>query len=252
MEYTIKKIAQLSGISTRTLRYYDEIDLLKPARINSSGYRIYGKKEVDRLQQILFYRSLELKLEQIKTILDQPDFSFQQALEEHQQALLDKRQQIDLLLATVEQTLRYHKGEQTMSDKEKFTAFKQQKLAENELTYGTEIVEKYGEETVQHANRKWLSLTSEKFELMQQAETQLIAALKQVSETSDLDSEAAKQIYEAHKTWLGFSWPTYSADAHKGLVDMYVADERFADYYDSKAGTAVTQLLHDAVYHYAK
>lgn len=56
MEYTIQKLAQLAGISIRTLRYYDEIDILKPARINSSGYRIYGQDEIDRLQQILFYK----------------------------------------------------------------------------------------------------------------------------------------------------------------------------------------------------
>ena len=65
MEYTIKKISELAGISSRTLRFYDEIKLLKPARINSSGYRIYAQKEVDRLQQILVYRKLGLSLEDI-------------------------------------------------------------------------------------------------------------------------------------------------------------------------------------------
>ena len=68
MEYSIKSLAKLAGISTRTLRYYDEIGLLKPLRINSSGYRIYGDKEVDILQQILFYKALELPLEKIKEI----------------------------------------------------------------------------------------------------------------------------------------------------------------------------------------
>ena len=66
MEYTVQKLASLAGISTRTLRYYDEIGILKPARINSSGYRIYGKKEVNRLQQILFYRELGVSLDSIK------------------------------------------------------------------------------------------------------------------------------------------------------------------------------------------
>ena len=63
MEYTVQKLGQLAGISTRTLRYYDEIGLLKPARINSSGYRIYGATEVNRLQQILFYRELDVSLD---------------------------------------------------------------------------------------------------------------------------------------------------------------------------------------------
>ena len=65
MEYTVKKLAQMSGVSGRTLRYYDQIGLLKPARINSSGYRIYGEKEVDWLQQILFYRELEVSLQRL-------------------------------------------------------------------------------------------------------------------------------------------------------------------------------------------
>ena len=72
MEYTIQKLASMAGISSRTLRYYDEIGLLKPIRISSSGYRIYGPAEVDRLQQILFYRTLGVRLESIKDILDAP------------------------------------------------------------------------------------------------------------------------------------------------------------------------------------
>lgn len=94
MEYTIKKIAELSGVSPRTLRFYDEIGLLKPARINSSGYRIYGANEIDRLQQILFYRSLEFKLEQIQELLNQPDFDQHQALLEHQKLLLKKERKL--------------------------------------------------------------------------------------------------------------------------------------------------------------
>ncbi len=66
MEYTVRKLAQIAGVSTRTLRYYDEIGILKPARINSSGYRIYGQKEVNLLQQILFYRELGVNLKNIK------------------------------------------------------------------------------------------------------------------------------------------------------------------------------------------
>ena len=72
--YTVQKLAQLAGVSGRTLRYYDEIELLKPARINSSGYRIYGQKEVDRLQQILFYRELDMDLDTIKSILSSSSF----------------------------------------------------------------------------------------------------------------------------------------------------------------------------------
>lgn len=83
MEYTVKQLAKIAGVSPRTLRYYDEIGLLKPARINSSGYRIYEKEQVDLLQQILFYRELGVSLDKIKDIIYSPDFNEIEALKEH-------------------------------------------------------------------------------------------------------------------------------------------------------------------------
>lgn len=86
----MQKLAELAGISTRTLRYYDEFGILKPARINSSGYRIYGRTEVDLLQQILFYRELGLSLKRIKAIMTEPSFDGAKALREHHDKLLEK------------------------------------------------------------------------------------------------------------------------------------------------------------------
>lgn len=90
MEYTVQKLGQLA----RTLRYYDEIGLLKPARINSSGYRIYCSNEVDRLQQILFYRELGVNLDSIKEIITSPIFDASTALKEHRKKLLEKKSTI--------------------------------------------------------------------------------------------------------------------------------------------------------------
>jgi len=98
VEYTVQKLGQIAGISTRTLRYYDEIEILKPARINSSGYRIYGQVEVDILQQILFYRELGMSLESIKDIVHAESFDKAKALSEHRVKLLCKREQLDLLI----------------------------------------------------------------------------------------------------------------------------------------------------------
>ena len=105
MEYSIKKLSEIAGVSTRTLRYYDEIGLLKPARVSSSGYRIYGKKQVDILQQILFYKELGMSLDEIKEIIQNPNFDRINALKEHKIKLLEKRKQIDMLLDNVERTL---------------------------------------------------------------------------------------------------------------------------------------------------
>lgn len=248
MEYTIKKFAKLSGVSARALRYYDEIGLLKPARITSAGYRIYGPQEVDRLQQILFYRQLDLKLAAIKNILDAPDYDVEQALNDQWWQLSQKKADIERLLVVVEQTLNHYKGERNMSDKEKFTAFKKQKITENERKYGSEIRAKYGKETIDATNQKFRELTEDQLQEMTATEQQLFGKLKVYVKNPQI--ELAKEIFDLHKKWLSFTWPNYSAEAHKGVGLMYVSDERFTRYYDGHVvGSA--QALHAIIQQYA-
>ncbi|MDU5110233.1 MAG: MerR family transcriptional regulator [Clostridium sp.] len=252
MEYTIKKLAEMAGVSTRTLRYYDEIGLLKPCRVNSSGYRIYGEKEIDILQQILLYRSMDIKLEDIQNIIANPNFNICQSLIEHRESLISRRNQLDQLILTVEKTIEYKKGEISMSNKEKFEGFKKEKLKENEEKYGKEIRDKYGKETVEASNKKFMNLSEEDFNEMQRLESEVFENLLKVSDSGDLDSEEAKKVYENHKKWLCFSWPSYSKEAHAGLAEMYVADERFAKYYNDKAGKEVAEILRDIIVKYAR
>lgn len=101
MEYSINKLSKLAGISTRTLRYYDEIGLLKPKRISSSGYRIYGKDEVELLQHILFFKELGFDLQTIKQIIADPNFDKKQALLSHREKLLERQKQIEMLIQNV-------------------------------------------------------------------------------------------------------------------------------------------------------
>ena len=143
MGYTVRQLARLAGISPRTIRYYDEIDLLKPARVSAAGYRLYGQAEVDRLQQILFYRALGLELKKIKRLLSAPSFDELAALKEHRTKLLAKRRQVELLIANVEKTIALKEGKITMTDQEKFEGFKEELVAENEEKYGAEIRAKY-------------------------------------------------------------------------------------------------------------
>ncbi|RDY25231.1 MerR family transcriptional regulator, partial [Romboutsia weinsteinii] len=247
MEYTSKKFAELSGVSVRTLRYYDEIGLLKPCRINSSGYRIYGEEEVDLLQQILIYRSMDMKLEDIQKLIYQPDFNIYSALEKHYNQLISRKNQLEQLILTVEKTLEHKKGEREMSNKEKFEAFKKNKLEENEAKYGNEIREKYGKDTVEASNKKWMNMNEEDINKMQEIEREMFESLSQVINSNDLDSEEAQNVYEKHKVWLCFSWPVYSAEAHMGLAEMYVADERFAKYYNDRGGLSATEVLRDII-----
>lgn len=252
MEYTIKKLSQLAGVTSRTLRYYDKINLLKPKRINSSGYRIYGSQEVDRLQQILFFREFELPLEEIKNILDHPDYDTTAALKEHRQQLLAKREQLDHLLLTIDKTIAHERGEQKMTDKEKFEGFKKEQLAENEAKYGQEIREKYGEDTIKKANQKFHNLTEEEYEELQSMAQLIITDLKAAMETGDPASAEAQAVAALHKQWLAFTWPSYSKEAHRGLADMYVYDERFTKYYDEPAGVGAAQFLRDAIHAYTQ
>ncbi|URM32486.1 MerR family transcriptional regulator [Cytobacillus firmus] len=246
MEYTVQKLAQLAGVSSRTLRYYDEIGILKPARTNSSGYRIYGQQEVDRLQQILFYRELGVSLEQIKEIITAPAFDTADALKEHREKLLEKRKQLDLLITNVEKTIASAEGRTTMSDKEKFEGFKKKMIEDNEKQYGKEVREKYGDETVDKSNAKLLNMSEEEHEAVTKLAEEVNSTLTQAMETGDPASGLAQKAADLHKQWITFYWSEYSKEAHAGLAEMYVADERFKAYYD-KIQPGAAEFLRDAI-----
>lgn len=177
MEYTVQKLARLADISTRTLRYYDEIGILKPARTSSSGYRIYGQAEVNRLQQIMFCRELGFSLDSIKGMLSDPFFDEIEALKEHREKLLQRRNQLDLLIANVEKTIASKEGRMIMTDKDKFEGFKQKLIDDNEKRYGEEIRRKYGDERVDKSNQKLKNMTPEQHEEVTRLEKEVKAAL---------------------------------------------------------------------------
>ena len=246
MEYTVQGLAKLAGVSTRTLRYYDEIGILKPARINSSGYRIYGKEEVDRLQQILFYRELDVSLDNIKKIVTSPSFDKAAALKEHREKLLEKRKQLDFLITNVEKSIQQTEGRIQMSDQEKFTGFKKKMIEENEAKYGKEIREKYGDDTVDQSNAKLMNMSEEDYKKVTHLANEITETLAAAFAEGNPAGELAQKAADLHKQWLCYYWKEYSKEAHAGLAQMYVADERFTAYYDKdQPGTA--EFLRDAI-----
>lgn len=251
MEYTVKQLGELAGVSGRTLRYYDQIDLLKPARTNESGYRIYGPNEVNRLQQILFYRELGVDLRTIKELMESPNFEEKQALLNHREQLLERRKQLDLLIQNVEQTIAALEGGRNMTDREKFVGFKEKLIRDNEAKYGKEVREKYGDEVVDASNAKLMGLSEEEYAEQEKVATEILESLAAAVGKEDPQGAAGQRIAELHRKWLSYFWPTYSKEAHAGLAEMYVADERFTAYYDQhKEGSA--QFLRDAIVAYAK
>lgn len=252
MEYTIQELAKLSGVSTRTLRYYDEIDLLKPARTNEAGYRFYAQEEVDMLQQILFYRALDIKLAKIHEIIQAPNFQQKEALDSHRVALLQRKRELDQLLQTVEQTIQSLEEEIPMTNEAKFEGFKKNLIEENEKQYGEEIRTKYGNETIDASNAKLRNMTEEQYDAMQQLEQQLFDRLKEAMQIGDVTSDIAMEAVELHKRWLSFNWSKYTKEAHAGLAQMYIADERFTAYYDDRVAPGATQFLYDAILIYTR
>jgi DNA-binding transcriptional MerR regulator len=232
MEYSVNKLAKLAGITTRTLRYCDEIGLLSPQRVSSNGYRVYGQKEVDLLQQILFYREMGVQLDEIKNIVWSKDYDGLAALQDHLSALKAKKEQMELLIANVEKTIAAAKGEIKMSDKEKFEGFKQKIIEENEQQYGKEIREKFGDAVMDASNAKVQGLSREEYEKAQMLSRQINDTLKTAFRQGDPASELAQQVCALHKEWLNYYWNQYTKEAHIGLATAYVADPRFKKYYD--------------------
>jgi DNA-binding transcriptional MerR regulator len=249
MEYTVQKLAELAGVSTRTLRYYDEIGILKPARINSSGYRIYGQAEVDRLQQIMFYRELDISLENIKEIISAPDFDGATALRDHRKKLLERKEQLEKLIANVDKTIALAEGRMEMSNKEKFEGFKKKMIDENEKKFGKEIRGKYGNKAVDQSNAKLQNMTQEQYDHAAKLAEQVTVTLAEAFKTGNPAGELAQKAADLHKQWLCHYWKEYSKEAHAGLAQMYVDDERFTAYYDKEQhGTA--EFLRDAIHIY--
>jgi DNA-binding transcriptional MerR regulator len=149
--YTVKRLADLAGVSPRTLRFYDRIGLLKPDAVGSNSYRYYGEKSVLRLQQILFYRELDLPLEEIKTIMGQRGYNARKALEGHRTALQGRIERLNRLVRTVDDTILHLKGEKIMSKKQMFEPFTEEQQAE----YAKEAEKRYDPEIVRASNRKW-------------------------------------------------------------------------------------------------
>lgn len=247
MEYSIQELSRLSGVTTRTLRWYDQIGLLKPSRVAESGYRYYGRAEVDRLQDILYYRALGVELARIKECLDDPSFDRLAALRTHLAALEAERERLETLIRSVKDTIGAEERKEFMSDEQKFEAFKQRTVAHNEEVYGAEIRAKYGDAQADEANAAVMNLTQEQYRewtglgqaIQERLETAVRAGLSP-------ESEEGKEITALHRRWLTITGNRYDPAKHRGVAELYVMDERFTAYYDKRL-PGCARFLRDAV-----
>jgi DNA-binding transcriptional MerR regulator len=156
--YTIKQLADLAGVSRRTLHHYDEIGLLKPSQQGANRYRYYDDAAALRLQQILFYRELGLSLAEIQAILEKPDFDVLQALRAHKGELLKRMARLNRLIETVDKTILHVKGDVNMSEQEIFNGFNEEQQEE----YAQQARERWDPEVVDRSMKLWKSYAPEK------------------------------------------------------------------------------------------
>ena len=241
MAYTIKKIADLAGVTTRAIRYYDEIGLLTPAEIGDNGYRFYDNDSLLQLQQILFFRELDVSLKEIGLIINRPDFNLIDALKKHRSSLKDRAKRLDMLIATIDRTIKAIQGEKEMVKKDYFKGF-------NETLFENEVKERWGS-TRQYAesSRKWASFSKEKKEAIKVEGAHIAARMVGAgSDVTPSDADVQAAIGEYH-VYLNKYFYTCDVSFLRGLADMWVEDSRFSVNYEQiREGGA--KFVRDAVH----
>ena len=238
MKMQIKEFAELTGVSVRTLHYYDEIGLLKPSKIDAqNGYRFYDEKSLERMQEILFYRELDFSLKTIAEILFSPDYDKQQALSRQRQLLLAKKERLEQLIAAIDSV---EKGEGFVKTNNDYEVLKSQ----------------YAEE----AKQRWGNTAAYKeFEQRHTDSSQAVALLDAVFEEFAVlnrdgissDDEAAKIQVEKLQQCITGNFYTCTNEILAGLGQMYVADERFRKNID-KHGEGTAEYVSQCIGNYCE
>jgi MerR family transcriptional regulator, thiopeptide resistance regulator len=238
--FTVKQLSKLAGVTPRTLHHYDAIGLLKPSRVGENGYRYYGEESLLRLQQILFYRELDLSLVDIKNIMGRHDFDVLGALQGHREALKKQVIRLNQLIRTVDSTLEYLKGEKRMSEKDLFIGFSE----EEQEKYALEAELLYDVDTVRASNKKWKKYSAvEKEQIMAESRaiySDLAAAISRGASAPQVQAIIARW----HKH-LGYFWSPKD-DQLLALANTYSDDPRFKARFD-KMDPRLAKFMGEAV-----
>jgi DNA-binding transcriptional MerR regulator len=224
--YSVKKLAKLAGVSVRTLHLYDKMGLLKPSVRTEARYRLYGDKELLRLQQILFYRELDFPLKEIGDILDNPAFDLIEALEGHKKALLARKERIHTLVGTIDKTLATLKNNTMLPVEELYEGIPRDKME----AYRTEAMRKWGQETVLEVEDTLRSISKEEMEGMKKELNDLTVQLTALMH-GDPASEAVQQLiarrYQVILRLTGGKVALGKLEYFRKLGELYVADNRY-------------------------
>lgn len=237
----IKEFARLTGVSVRTLHYYDEIGLLHPAAVDKdTGYRDYDEQSLLRMQEILFYRELDFSLKSIGQILSSPNYDANQALAEQKDLLILKKERLERLISAIDRAM---KGENVMSafDNSKFEAYK----AEAKERWGnTDAYRQHEEKTKAYSDGKWNALAGEM--------NKIFAAFHQCMQKGEAPASAeAQSLVKALQQHITDNYYPCTNEILAGLGQMYVADERFRNNIDTN-GSGTAQFVAEAIKAYCK
>jgi DNA-binding transcriptional MerR regulator len=221
MAYTVKQVAAISGVSVRTLHFYDEAGLLKPAYHGANGYRFYEEPQLLSLQQILFYRELGFELKEIKRILGRKDFERIAALESHRKVLRKNLARTRKLIETIDKTIEHLKGKTKMETKELFAGFDVEEQARHERY----LIERFGEgmrDSIAQSKarvKEWKKADWEKSGAAFNAICQDLVAAMQRGQTAE--SSAVQKVIRRHYKWLKQFW-TPNRESYTGHSQMMV------------------------------
>ena len=244
VRYTVGELANLSGVSARTLRHYEELGLLAPARTRS-GYRVYTSRDARRLAAILAMRSCDLPLATIRHLLGDSGSELRDTLLEHLLVLRARKAELEGAIAHTEAALAAVERIGNMSEHDAFEALKRHAIEENERAYGREARARHGDDAVDAANERLASLSRDEWDEKGQLERAIREQLRVAMATGDPAGEPARELARMHARWIALHWGEgrYSREAHRGLAQMYLADDRFRAYYDTAAGEGATEFL---------
>lgn len=245
MMFTVKQLADLAGVTNRTLHYYDEIGLLQPSSYGDNGYRYYGEQALYRLQQILFYRELDLSLTEIKTILDRPDFDLLEALQGHRRALTARAQRIQRLIQTVDKTIQHLQGEIEMDKLEFYEGFDEEKQKE----YEQQVRERWGDEALAKT-KDWNAYTpQEKNAILAEGHEINLGIVANIEKGHD-SPEVQYWIARWHKS-INDHFYDCSLEIFEALGHGYTQDPQFSAFYE-RLHPGMAAFMEKAMTHYCQ
>lgn len=237
---TVHQVAELTGITIRALHYYDEIGLLKPTKADKTKYRLYSENDLEKLQQILFYREVGFSLKEIKELLSAPIYSKREALERHSELLMLRKKKIEELICLVNDTLA---GKNNYS----FAAFSNSEISALQEKYRNEVIERWGSTHEYQEFSTFFSLKAEKernrkwndFLMRSQGIFERLAEFQGEEPTL----AAVQSIVVEWQEYISENFYPCSDDMLMNLGALYQTDERFSAYINRFATWNVAEFL---------